>query len=98
MTLKCHLLKGISSYSELLGSCSDITWKLLSCCLAVVKQLLRKWSVDQRVANLLAFDNGGLRKKSATWPQPYLNQSARIRDRPGSNHSQSLMASNFAAL
>ena len=39
---------------------------------------------------------GGLTKKSAARPRPNLNQSARIQDRPGSNHFQSLMAGNFA--
>ena len=39
---------------------------------------------------------GGLNKKSAA--QPHLNQSAWIRVCPVSNHSQSLMAGNFAAL
>ena len=37
-------------------------------------------------------------KKSAIWPQPWSNRSAQIRVVPGSNHSQSLMASNFIAL
>ena len=41
---------------------------------------------------------GGLTKKSAIRPRPHSNQSARVRGEPGSNHSQSLMASNFAAL
>ena len=41
---------------------------------------------------------GGLTKKSAILPRPHSNQSARVRVVPGSNHSQSLMASNFAAL
>ena len=55
-------------------------------------------SAGQRAAKLLAVKVGGLKKKSASWPQP---QSASL---PGfdswsqSNHSQSLMASNFAAL
>ena len=55
-------------------------------------------SEDQRASKLLAFKVGGLKKKSAAWPQPHLNQSARIRVRPRSNHSQSLMNGNFAAL
>ena len=33
-------------------------------------------SVDQRIAKLLAFKVGGLRKKSDARPRPYLNQSA----------------------
>ena len=41
---------------------------------------------------------GGLTKKSDIRPRPHSNQSARVRGGPGSNHSQSLMASNFAAL
>ena len=47
---------------------------------------------------LLAVKVGGLKKKSADQPWSHLNQSARIRERPGSNHSQSLMAGNFVAL
>ena len=35
---------------------------------------------------------------SAARPRPHSNQSAQIRVRLGSNHSQSLMASNFAVL
>ena len=41
---------------------------------------------------------GGLTKKSAIWPWPHSNQSAQVRGGPGSNHSQTLMAGNFAAL
>ena len=41
---------------------------------------------------------GGLKKKSATPPWPHLNLQAQMRVCLGSNHSQSLMASNFAAL
>ena len=41
---------------------------------------------------------GGLTKKSAIQPQPHSNQSARVRGGPGSNHSQTLMAGNFATL
>ena len=52
--------------------------------------------VDLRALKLLAVKVGGLKKKSAAWP--HSNQSARIRERRGSNHSQSLMAGNFAAL
>ena len=55
-------------------------------------------SIGQRALKLLAVKVGGLKKKSAAWPWPQSNQSARIRIQPGSNHSQSLMASNFAAL
>ena len=40
----------------------------------------------------------GLKKKSAYLPWPHSNRSARIREQPGSNHSQSLMAGHFAAL
>ena len=55
-------------------------------------------SVGQRALKLPAVKVGGHKKKSADGPRPLLNQSARIRVVPGSNHSQSLMASNFAAL
>ena len=55
-------------------------------------------SVDQRAAKLLAVKVGGLKKKSAGQPRPHSNQSARVRFRSRSNHSQSLMASNFATL
>ena len=55
-------------------------------------------SVGQRASKLLAVKVGGLKKKSAIWPRPLSNQSARIRVVPGSNHSQSLMAGHFAAL
>ena len=55
-------------------------------------------SVSQRVSKLLAVKIGGLKKKSATWPWPHSNQSARIQVCLGSNHFQNLMASNFAAL
>ena len=54
-------------------------------------------SVGQKATKLLAVKFGGLKKKSASRPQP---QSASV---PGfdawtvSNHSQSLMAGNFAA-
>ena len=44
----------------------------------------------------LATKVGGLEKKSAF--QPHSNRSARVREHPGSNHSESLMAGNFAAL
>ena len=55
-------------------------------------------SVGQRASKLLAVKVGGLKKKSAIWPRPLSNQSARVRLRPGSNLSQSLKDSNFAAL
>ena len=55
-------------------------------------------SVGQRAAKLLAVKVGGLKKKSAIWPWPHLNQSAWIRICPGLNHSQSLMASKFVAI
>ena len=55
-------------------------------------------SVDLRASKLTAFKVGGLKKKSATRPRPHLNQAARIRSQASSNHSQSLMASYFAAL
>ena len=54
-------------------------------------------SVDWRTAKLLAFKVGGLKKKSAIQPRPHSNHLAHIRERPGSNHSQILMAGNFAA-
>ena len=41
---------------------------------------------------------GGFKKKSTAQPCPHTNQYAWIREHPGSNHSQSLMACNFAAL
>ena len=49
-------------------------------------------------SKLQALKVGGLKKKSAIRPQPHSNRSARVQERPGSNHSQSLMAGNFAAL
>ena len=55
-------------------------------------------SIDQRASKLLAVKVGGLKKKSAIWPRPLSNQSARVRLRLGSNLSQSLTDSNFAAL
>ena len=55
-------------------------------------------SVGQRASKLLAVKVGGLKKKSAIWPRPLSNQSAQVRKRPGSNLSQSLTDSNFAAL
>ena len=55
-------------------------------------------SVGQRALKLLAVKVGGLKKMSAAQPWPHSDQSAQIRVRPGLNHSQSLMAVNFAAL
>ena len=55
-------------------------------------------SVGQRVAKLQALKVGDLKKKSAIRPRPHSNHSARIQIRPRLNHSQSLMAGNFAAL
>ena len=55
-------------------------------------------SVGQRALKLPAVKFGGHKKKSAHWPRPLSNQSARIRVVPGSNHSQCLMASDFAVL
>ena len=55
-------------------------------------------SVGQRASKLLAVKVGGLKKKSAIWPRPLSNQSAGSRLRSGSNLSQSLTDSNFAAL
>ena len=55
-------------------------------------------SVGQRAAKLLAVNVGGLKKKSAIRPRPHLSQSARVRTQAKSNHSQNLIAGNFAAL
>ena len=55
-------------------------------------------SVGQRAWKLLAVKVGGLKKKSAIWPRPLLNQTAQAWLRPGSNLSQSLTDNNFAAL
>ena len=55
-------------------------------------------SVGQRAAKLLAVNVRGLKKKSANRPWPQSKQSARVRCLACSNHSQSLMADNFAAL
>ena len=58
-------------------------------------------SVDQRAAKLLAIKVGVLKKKSATSAIPSNCMQARlaqVRFRARSNHSQSLMANNFAAL
>ena len=56
------------------------------------------WSLGQRAAKLLSVKVGGLKKKSAIRPRPHSNRSARIREHPGSNHSQILMAGYFATL
>ena len=53
-------------------------------------------SVDLRAAKLLAVKVGDLKKKSASQPLPHPNQSAWVRCPARSNHSQSLMAGNFA--
>ena len=55
-------------------------------------------SFGQMASKLPVVKVGGLMKKSAIWPRPHSNQSARVQVVPGSNHSQSLMAGNFAAL
>ena len=55
-------------------------------------------SVGQRAAKLPAVKVGGHKKKSADWPRSLSNQSARVRTRAKSNHSQSLVAGNFATL
>ena len=55
-------------------------------------------SVGQVALKLPAVKVGGLKKKSASRPRPHSNHSAQIRSRANSNHSQSLMAGNFAAL
>ena len=55
-------------------------------------------SVGQRAAMILAVNVGGLKKKSANRPWPHSKQLAWVRFRSRSNHSQSLMAGNFAAL
>ena len=55
-------------------------------------------SLGQRAAKLPAFKIGGIKKKSAAWPWSHLNHSDWIRVCLGSNHSQSLTDSNFAAL
>ena len=55
-------------------------------------------SVEKRALKLLTAKVGGPKKKSAAWPRPHSNQSAWIHDGSGLNHSQSLMAGNFATL
>ena len=54
-------------------------------------------SVGQRAAKLLAVKVGGLKKVCQPAPAP-VSQCARVRTPAPSNHSQSLMAGNFAAL
>ena len=55
-------------------------------------------SVCQRAAKLLAVKVGGLKKKSASRPRPQSASLPGFEPRSRSNHSQSLMASNFEAL
>ena len=55
-------------------------------------------SVGQRASKLPAFKDGGLKKKSASWPRPQSASLPRFDSRLWSNHFQSLMAGNFAAL
>ena len=55
-------------------------------------------SFGQMASKLPVVKVGGLTKKFAIRPRPHSNQSARVRGVPGLNHSQSLMADNFAAL
>ena len=54
-------------------------------------------SVGQRAAKLLAVKVGGLKKKSAGRPRPQSASLLRFDSRSRSNHSESLMAGNFAA-
>ena len=61
------------------------------------RQCLNLESVGQSAAKLLAVKVEGLKKKSADRPWPHSNHVARIGERLGLNHSQSLMANNFAA-
>ena len=49
-------------------------------------------------SKLPAVKVGGLKKKSALRPKCFQVRSARVRLRPGSNHSQTLSNSNFAVL
>jgi len=55
-------------------------------------------SVGQRAAKLLAVKVGGLKKKSASRPRPQSASLLGFEPRSRFNHSQSLMAGNFAAL
>ena len=54
-------------------------------------------SVGQRAAKLLAVKVGGLKKKSAGQPWPQSASLLGFDSRSRSNHSESLMAGNFAA-
>ena len=54
-------------------------------------------SVGQRAAKLLAVKVGGLKKKSAGRPRPQSASLLGFDSRSRSNHSESLMAGNFAA-
>ena len=55
-------------------------------------------SLGQMALKLPVIKVEGLTKKSTVQPRPHLNQSARVQGGPGSNHSQTLMTGNFAAL
>ena len=81
-------------------NCSQVASWFLLCCFKRFRSFdtVNMGSVGQRAPKLPAVKNGGLKKKSAIWPRPLSNQSARVRPRLGSNLSQSLTASNFAAL
>ena len=63
---------------------------------SLIAETLR--SLGQTALKLPVVKVGGLTKQSAVRPRPHSNQSARVRGGLGSNHSQTLMASNFAAL
>ena len=54
-------------------------------------------SVGQRAAKLPAVNVGGLKKKSASRPRPQSASLLGFDSRSRSNHSESLMAGNFAA-
>ena len=54
-------------------------------------------SVGQRAAKLLAVKVGGLKKKSAGQPRPQSASLLGFDSWSRSNHSESLMAANFAA-
>ena len=54
-------------------------------------------SAGQRAAKLLAVKVGGLKKKSASRPRPQSASLLGFDSRSRSNHSESLMAGNFAA-
>ena len=55
-------------------------------------------SVGQRASKLPAVKVGGLKKKSAIRPRPQSASLPRFEPQTRTNHSQSLMAGNFAAL